>query len=81
MGRERPGRSKRSAGQGRQDILTDKRESGKRRDRRKKSQKTQEERREKDREAQLGCPVSSDLSEGHRHTAGFKPSAVIQYLI
>jgi len=59
MGRERTEKSKRSAGQGHQDILTDERESGKRWDRGKKSQKTQEERREKDREAQLGCTVSS----------------------
>lgn len=34
-------------------------------------EKTQEERREEGREAQLGCTVSSDLSEGHRPTAGF----------
>lgn len=70
MGRERTEKSKRSEGRGHLGIFTDERESGKSWDRIKKGQKTRE-RREKGREAQRGCAVSSDLSEGHRHTAGF----------
>lgn len=64
-------KSKRSAGQGHPGIPTDERLDGKKWNRREKAQKMQEERRETDRRAQRGCGVSSDLSEGHRHTAGF----------
>lgn len=46
-------------------------QDGKSWNRREKAQKMQEERRETDRQAQRGCGVSSDLSEGHRHNAGF----------